>query len=78
MCQANPKCAAVVWNAGSDRWCNLKWHAAGRQTGKHGELLAVLRADQPAPAPAPPGRAFRPPPASQPDWLAQYNAGHLL
>ena len=78
LCTRNPKCAAAVWNAGSNRWYNLKWSAAAhhRSTSK-GEELAVIRAPS-GPPPPPPPLLPTPPPASLPDWLARYNAGHLL
>ena len=82
MCQARPDCAAAVWNAGSDRWCNLKWSAAEHKQSKAGEQLVQLRPPGPPPAPTPapsaPTQPVKPPPASQPDWVARYRAGHLL
>jgi trehalose/maltose hydrolase-like predicted phosphorylase len=79
MCEANPKCAAAVWNAGSDRWCNLKWSTAQQKRSKAGEMLVRIRANQPHPGPAPaPTHPVRPPPAALQDWLSRYNAGHLL
>lgn len=83
MCQAHPHCAAAVWNAGTDRWCNLKWSSAKQKHSKAGEQLVQIRPPGPpppgpTPPPAMPKHPVKPPPATQPDWGARYRAGHLL
>ncbi len=80
MCQAEPRCAAAVWNGGTDRWCNLKWSGTKHRRSKAGEQLVQIRPPppNPLPPPPPPAQPVKPPPASQPDWATRYHAGHLL
>ena len=79
MCLAEPRCAAVVWNGGTDHWCNLKWSAVAHRRSKAGEQLVQIRPPgPPPPAPAAPTHPVNPPPATQPDWATRYHAGHLL
>ena len=49
MCQAEPRCAAAVWNGGTDRWCNLKWSGTKHRRSKAGEQLVQIRPPPPNP-----------------------------
>ena len=79
LCESDPNCAAVVWNAPGGMWgdknCNMKFAAPSKpwKTNQKGEMGLVLRPNRPSKPPAP-----RPPPPPLPaslDLSVQWMSG---